>query len=424
MDLLVIGCVSQKLDHAAPAKDLYTSELWRKRRAYAERAGAPWMILSALYGLLDPAAVVDTYNVDIGGLSKDASESWGRAVVRSLRVRLGELEGKTIEIHAGSQYLKPIETHLRLEGARILLPLRGLSIGQQLAWYINDRNGSPKDSPPESSDPMPRSRLASTLPFERLPLGRKQAVAAKLLAHDSDRGRPLRRGRLSLVPTHPQADEFVHENAFAFLLAVIFDQGIGYERAWQAPLELQSRLGHLDPARMIAEPEAISAAISRSPALHRYVNKLPRWVLAAARRVVDEFGGDAGQIWCGDLPARKIAQRLETFLGISQKKAAMSVMLLWRHLDVEVKELSGIDLAVDIHVRRVFLRAGLVERDVGADMINMARQLNPSLPGALDSPAWDIGRLWCRPQVPNCSQCPLIDACPKLVDRAVEIDRP
>ena len=49
---------------------------------------------------------------------------------------------------------------------------------------------------------------------------------------------------------NPAANRFLLDNPFAFLLAVIFDQGIAAERAWAAPYELQRRLGHLDPARM------------------------------------------------------------------------------------------------------------------------------------------------------------------------------
>ena len=56
---VLLGCVSQKRDSPAPAKDLYRSQLWRRRRAYAEASGRPWMILSALHGLVDPEALLE-----------------------------------------------------------------------------------------------------------------------------------------------------------------------------------------------------------------------------------------------------------------------------------------------------------------------------------------------------------------------------
>lgn len=40
----------------------------------------------------------------------------------------------------------------------------------------------------------------------------------------------------------------------------------------------------------------------------------------------------------------------------------------------------------------------------------MARALYPDRPGALDLPAWDIGRRWCRPVDPDCPACPVNSA--------------
>jgi hypothetical protein len=45
-DVVLVGCVKTKLSHAAAARDLYISPLFRKQRAYAEGSGSPWFILS------------------------------------------------------------------------------------------------------------------------------------------------------------------------------------------------------------------------------------------------------------------------------------------------------------------------------------------------------------------------------------------
>ena len=76
-----------------------------------------------------------------------------------------------------------------------------------------------------------------------------------------------------------EANAFLLENPFAFLLAVLFDQGIPAERAWRAPYDLLQRLGHLDPERIVAEPGAVAAAVAQAPALHRYVNTMPGWFM-------------------------------------------------------------------------------------------------------------------------------------------------
>ena len=246
--------------------------------------------------------------------------------------------------------------------------------------------------------------------------GIKSSVATRLIEYDERRNGLLQRGSLPLTPEDPDAEAFVRQSDFAFLLAVIFDQGIGFERAWRAPLLLKERLGHLDPQRMLDNPPAVKEAIGQRPSLHRYVNKMPRWVSAATSRVIAEYGTETGRIWT-DVSAVELHRRLLQFAGISQKKAAMTVMLLWRNRNVDIRAMEGCDVAVDIHLRRVFLRAGLCERDAPGEFIAVARTLFPRIPGALDPPAWTIGREFCHPEVPDCERCPLLGVCPRLIDR-------
>ena len=53
--------------------------------------------------------------------------------------------------------------------------------------------------------------------------------------------------------------------------------------------------------------------------------------------------------------------RFQTFDGIGQKKAAMAVELLERQLGRTGQMMEGSDIAYDVHVSRVFLRAGLAD---------------------------------------------------------------
>jgi endonuclease III len=70
-----------------------------------------------------------------------------------------------------------------------------------------------------------------------------------------------------------------------------------------------------------------------------------------------------------------------------------------------------------VHVRRVFLRTGFAERDDVHHMVAVARSVHPERPGALDNPAWDVGRRWCRPKDPDCAPCPLLRACARYIAR-------
>ena len=271
---------------------------------------------------------------------------------------------------------------------------------------------------PKDSDPGP-STSAPPHTAEAIP-GNKQAVAEALLeyaaSYEVPRGEPLP----PLTPDK-EADAFVRADPFAFLLAVIFDQGIPYERAWRAPLDLRGRLGQLDPVSIVSDPAAVGYAVQKAPALHRYVNNMPSWIVAAADRVVRDYQGDASRIWSDHPTAEKLQGRLLAFEGIGPKKAAMAVELLERHLGVPIRMMEGSDIAYDIHVRRVFLRTGLADRDDPGHMIAVARELHPARPGMLDDPAWRIGKLWCHAREPECSDCRIAHACPKLIDRAAGV---
>lgn len=135
----------------------------------------------------------------------------------------------------------------------------------------------------------------------------------------------------------PDAELLVRGDPFAFLLGALLDHGIPPERAWRGPLELRRRLGHLDPARMAAEPDAVRVAVAGPPALHRYRETVARWLIEAARRVAADHGGDAGAIW-GDEPTRsELHQRLLSFPGMGEVKSARTIEMLERDLGVRLR---------------------------------------------------------------------------------------
>ena len=251
-------------------------------------------------------------------------------------------------------------------------------------------------------------------------LDRPAVVRALLALGEREKAEANKGGEPFFTPNE-LANRFLIENPLAFLLAVIFDQGIVAERAWAAPYELERRLGHLDPYRLADDLAGIATAGATPPMLQRFVNTIPPWIASAARHVIRDYGGDAGRIWGDEPTADELERRLLAFDGIGQKKAAMAVEMLERDLKVPIKALHGTDIAYDVHVRRVFLRTGLANRDDRDHMIDQGRRLNPSRPGAIDFPMWLVGRRWCRPGVPSCPDCPLFAVCPRLVERAAGV---
>lgn len=123
--VVLVTCCGQKLAHAAPARDLYTSDLFRKARAWAETFGSRWFILSAKHGLLAPDAVVEPYDVTLGGMDAYTRMMWGRRVAEQFRWT--DTRGGVVVL-AGAAYRE------WCAGSRFSFPLAGMGIGQQKAW--------------------------------------------------------------------------------------------------------------------------------------------------------------------------------------------------------------------------------------------------------------------------------------------------
>jgi hypothetical protein len=79
--------------------------------------------------------MIEWYDVALMRLKRDEQGAKGEQAVTQLRDRFGALAGKVFEIHAGAAYVNSLSGLLRREGAELIAPLRGLSIGYQLQWY-------------------------------------------------------------------------------------------------------------------------------------------------------------------------------------------------------------------------------------------------------------------------------------------------
>jgi len=217
----------------------------------------------------------------------------------------------------------------------------------------------------------------------------------------------------------PIADELLETSANAFLIGVLFTQGIPAERAWAGPAGLLSRLGTLDPGYLADHEAEVALAVQAPPMLHRFKHTLPRWISSAGRILRDEYAGDAARIWPAGDSVLAVTERLSAFPGIGRKKAVMAAEILVRHFGVELLGRECGQVAFDVQVRRVFLRSGLVDEDRLEAIEEAARRACPEAPGTLDLAAWLIGRTWCRPNRPTCDACRLGEVCPRLVDRNV-----
>jgi hypothetical protein len=138
MTLHLIACSSTKLDARAPARDLYTSDLFRKSVAYVESIGAPWAVLSALHGMIQPDAMVEPYDVTLLIMTREQRRCWGAMATD----QLWRFDDTDFVFLAGQNYRQPmIDSQIwRARGYHATAPMEGLGIGEQKAWLARRIN--------------------------------------------------------------------------------------------------------------------------------------------------------------------------------------------------------------------------------------------------------------------------------------------
>lgn len=138
----LVGCVKSKRPGRCEAKDLYTSALFRGRRAFVERTCDRWFILSAKHGLVEPDESLDTYDECLADIGRASRRAWAAKVLQDLETTLGPLAGIELEVHAGADYRDfGLVEGLQRKGATVDNPTEGLTQGQQLSFYKTTNAG-------------------------------------------------------------------------------------------------------------------------------------------------------------------------------------------------------------------------------------------------------------------------------------------
>lgn len=213
------------------------------------------------------------------------------------------------------------------------------------------------------------------------------------------------------------ADFYIKEkNYFAFLLGVLYDQQKPAEVIWQIPYRMHETLGHLDP-ELISKMSyiAIQSLFEKIRLKPRYPRPMAKQTIEAAQTVLDDYNGKVENIWADNPNCSQVQKRFEDFKGVGQKKAAMAVETLVKKYNIPLRDRSGLDIAADDLVTRVFKRCGFVDNENKSLVVSKARELNPDYPGILDRPCWVIGRNYCSQTRPKCVQCPIAQICPKQI---------
>lgn len=202
-----------------------------------------------------------------------------------------------------------------------------------------------------------------------------------------------------------------------FVLGCVMDRQIHFQRAWKIPYLISRKINDFSFTGFLKLSENELLNLFQENSLHRFNEIMAKLFYKAIQKIHTDYNDNASLIWKGNLSSERIAYRFSQFEGIGPKISSMATNILVREFRIPMKDKTGIDISPDVHVKRVFIRLGLISKNSSnEELIYRARELNPSYPGIFDPSAWEIGRDWCRPQNPSCSQCYLSESCPRIMN--------
>jgi uncharacterized HhH-GPD family protein len=135
----------------------------------------------------------------------------------------------------------------------------------------------------------------------------------------------------------PDADAVLSQNPLALLIGMQLDQQFPMERAFAGPALLTERIGEIT-ATKIAEydHDALVAAFTGPPALHRYPKSMAERVQEVCRAIVEDYDGDVTRIWTEAADGDDVFRRLNALPGWGTMKAQIFTALLGKQCGLEL----------------------------------------------------------------------------------------
>lgn len=135
----------------------------------------------------------------------------------------------------------------------------------------------------------------------------------------------------------PDADAVLSQNPLALLIGMQLDQQFPMERAFAGPALLTERIGEIT-AEKIADydHDALVAAFTGPPALHRYPKSMAERVQSVCRAIVEDYDGDVTRIWTEAIDGDDVFRRLNALPGWGKMKAQIFTALLGKQCGLDL----------------------------------------------------------------------------------------
>ena len=140
------------------------------------------------------------------------------------------------------------------------------------------------------------------------------------------------------LPVEPAANELLTRSPLALLIAhAAGPAGAAGEGVQLARTSWRLRLGHEPTAAELAgfDPEALAAIFAERPALHRFPRAMAARVQELARMLIEQYDGDAEQVWATPRTGAELRARLAGLPGFGAYKAQITIALLGKQLGVQ-----------------------------------------------------------------------------------------
>lgn len=191
-------------------------------------------------------------------------------------------------------------------------------------------------------------------------------------------------------------DWFKGIDGFELLIATILSQSTNYKNVRMAMERLRAKLGISPSSIAKSDLRAIRDCI-RPAGLF---NQKARRIKEVARRILEDYGGDVGNLLLSDDPRGELLR----LPGVGPKTA-----------DVFLAFYGGLDiLPVDTHISRVAKRLGIAEGARGYEGVRarLEELIPPHKRRRFHIALIKFGRSVCRARAPDCHRCPIAGLCP------------
>jgi uncharacterized HhH-GPD family protein len=132
-----------------------------------------------------------------------------------------------------------------------------------------------------------------------------------------------------------EANALIAREPLALLIGFALDQQVSVQKAFSAPLELQKRIGGLDPKRIAAmDPDELDEAFRSKPALHRFPGTMAERTRELCATIVEDYGGKAERVWADAKDGADLRARIAALPGFGEMKIRSLGAVLAKRFEV------------------------------------------------------------------------------------------